>query len=51
MVQLYYQNKRKDLPQMEFKDDLKNKAKDIADAGLKKADEIYRISKLKLNKL
>ena len=33
---------------MEFKDDLKNRAKDIADAGLKKADEIYRISKLKL---
>lgn len=33
---------------MELKDDLKNKAKDIADAGLKKADEIYRISKLKL---
>ena len=33
---------------MEKKDELKNKAKDIADAGLKKADEIYRISKLKL---
>ena len=33
---------------MEIKDDLKNKAKDIADAGLKKADEIYKVSKLKL---
>ncbi|MBQ8791460.1 MAG: hypothetical protein IJZ51_09130 [Ruminiclostridium sp.] len=33
---------------MDKKDELMNKAKNIADAGLKKADEIYRISKLKL---
>ena len=33
---------------MEMKDDFRNKAKDIADAGLKKADEIYRVSMLKV---
>ncbi len=33
---------------MEFKDEIKNKAVKLKDAGLKKADEMYKISKLKL---